>query len=175
MKEIIKTIKAENIAELYKNNGVSSNRADSVNQKFQTMPDKFEVFGLCFPEIVINGETRVTPAFAINESGTNYIPVGQLFANYTDKTEASKINKEGDNKGKFLVVNNKKVNKLADGLSEAEFIELVVGKKFKSAQPKDFAVFQPLYKDGKPVYGETSEQALEMIKPKSYRVVSIVE
>lgn len=175
MKEIIKAIKAENVADLYKANKVFEKRTERVNQKFQTMPDKFEVFGLCFPEIEIDGETRVTPAFAINETGSNYLPVALLFANYTDKTEASKINKEGNNKGKFLVVNNRKVNKLADGLSEAEFIELVVGKKFKSAQPKDFAVFQPLYKDGKPVYGETSEQALEMIKPKSYRVVSIVE
>lgn len=178
MDTIIKISKAEDVEAAYKNNNVSKPRIDGLNDKFQTVPDEFTVYGLVFPTLRIGGkEIPNVPAFALNEDGTKYLPVGTLKQAYTDKSTASEITKDGDNKGKYLVVNNKRVHSFVEGLSEAEIVAFAQGKTFKAAKVKDFNVFQPKYDDDtkKPIYADTADDALKMVKPKSYRVISVKE
>ena len=174
--EVIKINSAADVEDAYKGANVSKTRVDSLNDKFQTVPDEFTIYGLCFPTLKIGGEDIPNvPAFAINEDGTKYVPVGTFKQSYTDKNTASEITKEGDNKGKFLVVNNKRVHPLTEGLSEAEIVAYVQGKTFKAAKAKDFQVFQPKYEKKQPIYADTADDALKMVKPKSYRVITVKE
>lgn len=172
--EVIKIATAKDVEEVYTANNVSAPRISSLNNKFQTIPDEFTVYGLCFPTLKIGSQTLPNvPAFAINEDGSKYVPVGTFKQSWTDKTTASEITKEGDNKGKFLVVNNKRVHALTEGLSEAEIVAFVQGKTFKASKAKEYQVFQPEYGDDrKPVYGTTAKEALDMVKPKSFRIIS---
>ena len=173
MDTIVKISKAEDVETAYKNNNVNDTRVKGLHDKFQTVPDEFTVYGLCFPTLRIGGEDIPNvPAFAINEEGTKYLPVGTFKQAYTDKNSASQITKEGDNKGKFLVVNNKRVHSFSEGLSEAEIIVFAQGKTFKAAKAKDFQVYQPDYVNKKPIYSDTEAVALAMVKPKSFRVIS---
>ena len=171
--EIIKINSASDVEEVYTANNVSETRVKGLDDKFQTVPDEFTVYGLVFPTLKIGGvEVPNVPSFAISEDGKKYIPVGTFKQSYTDKTTASQITKEGDNKDKYLVVNNKRVHSLSEGLSEAEIVAFVQNKTFKAAKAKDYPVFQPTYTNRKPVYALTEKEALEMVKPKSYRVIS---
>lgn len=170
--EIIKINSAEEVQALYQKHGVNENRTKTVNDKFVTVPDEFTVYGLSFKTINIAGEENPNvPVLSISEDGSKYITVGTLKQAYTDKDKASKITKEGDNKGHFLVVNNKRVHPFTEGLSEAEIIAFCQGKSFRSKKAKDFPVFQPNYVNKKPVYPATEQEALEMVKPKSFRVI----
>ena len=178
MDTIVKITDVKAVEDAYKTAKVSQPRIDGLNEKFQTVPDEFTVYGLVFPTLKI-GEKEIpnVPAFAINEEGTKYLPVGTFKQSYTDKDSASKITKEGDNKNKYLVVNNKKVHKFTEGLSEAEIIVFAQGKTFKAAKAKDYQVFQPKYDDNtkKPIYAGTADEAMAMVKPKSYRVITVKE
>lgn len=171
--EIIKINDVKDVEAAYKAANVSEPRIKGLNDKFQSIPDEFTVYGLVFPTLKINGEeVPNVPSFAINEEGTKYVPVGTFKQSYTDKTTASQITKAGDNKDLWLVVNNKRVHPLSEGLSEAEIVAYVQGKTFKASKPKDFMVFQPEYKNRKPIYAGSPEEALKMVKPKSYRVIT---
>ena len=102
--EVIKINSAADVEDAYKGAKVSKTRVDSLNDKFQTVPDEFTIYGLCFPTLKIAGEeVPNVPAFAISEDGKKYIPVGTFKQSYTDKNSASEITKEGKNKGKFLI------------------------------------------------------------------------
>ena len=176
MDTIIKISKAEDVEDAYKSNNVSKPRIDGLNDKFQTVPDEFTVYGLVFPTLKIAGEeVPNVPAFAISEDGKKYIPVGTFKQSYTDKNSASQITKDGDNKGKYLVVNNKRVHPLTEGLSEAEIIVFAQGKTFKASKAKDYPVFQPKYEKKQPIYADTADEAIKMVKPKSYRVITVKE
>ena len=145
-----------------------------MNDKFTVVPDNFVAKELIFVDITVNGkENKNIPAFRIGEDKTKYVLVGQIRSQYTDKKSASKITKEGANKDKFLVVNNRYVNDFVEGLSEAEAVSYCLGKSFKAAKAKDYQVYQPEYIDGKPVYADTEAKAIEGIKPKSYRALTI--
>lgn len=174
MDAIVKINKVEDVEDAYKAAKVSEPRINSLHDKFQTVPDEFTVYGLVFPTLKIGGkEIPNVPSFAINEEGTKYLPVGTFKQSYTNKTTASQITKEGANKDKFLVVNNKRVHLFSEGLSEAELIVFAQGKTFKAAKAKDYQVFQPEYDDNKkPIYADTADGALAMVKPKSYRIIS---
>lgn len=173
MEKIIKVSSAEDVQKLYEDNGVNDNRTKTVNDKFVTVPDEFTVYGLGFKDITIAGEVNPNvPVLIISEDGEKYITVGTFKQSYTDKDKASKITKEDSpHKGDFLVVNNKRVHQFTEGLSEAEIIAFCQDKTFKSRKAKDFPVFQPKYVNKKPVYAPTEAEAIEMIKPKSYRVI----
>ena len=176
MDTIIKISKAEDVENVYKTNNVSDTRVKGLNDKFQTVPDEFTVYGLVFPTLKIGGnEVPNVPSFAISEDGKKYIPVGTFKQSYTDKNSASQITKDGDNKGKYLVVNNKRVHSFVEGLSEAEIVAFAQGKSFKAAKAKDYPVYQPKYVAKKPIYADTATGALEMVKPKSYRAISVKE
>ena len=172
--EIIKITSAADVKTAYEDNNVNHTRVNGLDDKFQSIPDEFTVYGLCFPTLKIGGnEIPNVPSFAINEDGTKYVPVGTFKQSYTDKGTASEITKEGSNKGKYLVVNNKRVHSLSEGLSEAEIVAFVQGKTFKASKAKEYQVFQPEYgTDRKPIYGSTAKEALDMVKVKSYRVIT---
>lgn len=173
MDSIVKITSAKDVEDAYKAHKVSEPRTNGLHDKFQVIPDEFTIYGLCFPTLKINGEDIPNvPSFAINEEGTKYIPVGTFKQAYTDKSTASQITKAGNNKDKFLVVNNKRVHPFTEGLSEAELIVFVQGKTFKAARTKEFQVFQPEYVNKKPIYSDSPEGALKMVKPKSFRVIS---
>lgn len=174
--EVIKIKSAEDVQALYKQNEVSEPRTNSVNDKFVVVPDEFTVYGLGFKDITIGGEISPNvPVLSISEDGSKYITVGTLKQSYTDKTVASKITKKGDNKDKYLVVNNRRVHEFTEGLSEAEIIAFCQDKTFKARKAKDYPVFQPEYKNKKPVYAGTEDEALKMVKPKSFKVISVKE
>lgn len=171
--EIIKINSTEDVQAAYTTANVNPTRVNSLNDKFQAVPDEFTIFGLCFPTLKIGSEEIPNvPSFAINADGTKYIPVGTFKQSYTDKNTASQITKEGNNKGKYLVVNNKRVHTFTDGLSEAEIVSFAQGKTFKASKTRDFQVFQPKYVAKNPIYADTAEGALQMVKPKSYRVIT---
>ena len=174
--EVIQVTSASEVAQLYKENNVNPNRQKSVNDKFVTVPDQFTCYGLVFVDLKIgDNEMKNVPAIAISEDGKKYITVGTFRQAYTDKTSASKITKEGENNGHFLVVNNKSVHKFSEGLSEAEVVAFVQGKSFKAAAAKDYPTFQVEYDKTtrKPVYPTTEEEALKLILPKSYRALTV--
>lgn len=176
MEKINKVASAEDVQKLYEDNGVNETRTKTVNDKFVTVPDEFTVYGLSFKTITIAGEENPNvPVLSISEDGSKYITVGTFKQSYTDKTTASVISKEGDNKGKYLVVNNRRVHEFTEGLSEAEIIAFCQDKTFKSRKAKDFPVFQPTYVNKKPNYPLTEKDALDMVKPKSYRVILVKE
>lgn len=170
--EVIKVTSAEDVQQLYKDNKVNENRMKAVNDKFVTVPDEFTVYGLTFKTITIAGEENPNvPVLSISEDGSKYITVGTFKQSYTDKSNASQITKAGDNKDKYLVVNNKRVHEFTEGLSEAEIIAYCQDKTFKAKKAKDFPVFQPKYVNKKPIYPLTEKEALEMVKPKSFRAI----
>ncbi len=172
--DIIKAATPEAVKEAYATLGVKQTRIDSVLDKFATIPDRFTCLGLIVVDVKVGSNiNRNIPALAISEDGTKYVLVGQLISQFTDKTTASVITKEGDNNGKFLVVNNKRVHSIFEGMSEAEVVAFCIGKTFVSKPAKDFKCYQPKYVDNKPVFADTAEQALADVKPKSYRVVNV--
>jgi hypothetical protein len=172
--DLIKAKTAEAVQQAYKDLGVKESRVKAALDKFATIPDKFTCHGLIVVDIKV-GENinKNIPALAISEDGTKYVLVGQMISQFTDKTAASVITKEGDNNGKFLVVNNKRVHSIFEGMSEAEVVAFCIGKTFVSKPAKDFKCYQPKYVDNKPVFADTAEQALADVKPKSYRVVNV--
>lgn len=173
----IKVNSAEDVQKLYKDNGVSETRTNAVNDKFVTVPDKFTVYGLDFKDITIEGVVNPNvPVLSISEDGSKYITVGTFKQSHTDKATASKITKAGDNEGHYLVVNNRRVHTFTEGMSEAEIVAFCQGKTFKSKpSSEDLKVFQPTYVNRKPVYPGTAEEALKLVKPKSFRVISVKE
>ena len=178
--DVIKVTSVEAVKAAYTKFGVSEKRIESLESKFVSIPDEFQVTGLTAREATIQGETRVIPEFEVKVGKLkNTIPVGQLFAQYVgDTTKASEITKEGSTyKGKFLVSNNKRVNSFAEGLSEAEFIIACMGKTFKAEPAKDYPVYSGFVsRDGKNVleFHDTPEAAIAAIKPKSYRAVNMM-
>ena len=174
MAQEIINLSPEQVVAAYQAANVNPNRIKTMNDKFTTIPDSFTAKELIFVDITVNGKVNKNiPAFRVGEDNSKYVLVGQIRSQYTDKKTASKISKEGDNKGKFLVVNNRYVNDFVEGLSEAEAVSYCLGKSFKAAKAKDYPVYQPEYIDGKPVYAETETKALEGVKPKSYRSLTI--
>jgi len=172
--EIIKIKTAEEVKAAYEKMGVKESRIEGLNDKFQTIPENFKPIGLIAVDVKVGKNlNKNIPAFAIDAKGTKYILVGQFLSQYTDKTTASKITKEGANKDKYLVVNNKRVHPCTEGMSEAEVVAFAIGKEFVSAPAKDFLCYQPKYVDNKPIFAETEEEALKDVHPKSYRVISV--
>ena len=175
MKKVVKVTSIESVKEIYVQNGVSQTRINGLSDKFQTIPDKFKVYGIQFEDLKIseNNIVKNVPCFSIDAKGEKYIPVGTFKQAYTDKTTASEIKKEGDNKGKYLVVNNKRVHTFTEGLSEEEIVAFCQGKSFKALPARDYDVYSPEYVNGKPVYQLTADDALESIAKKSYRQIEI--
>lgn len=172
--DLFKVKTAEDIAKAYAQAGVSQKRIEGLENKFQTIPDNFKIEGLCFPKLKIGDKTVVVPSFALDTKATRTIPVGQLFASHVGNTPtASEIQKaDSAYKGKFLVVNKERVNKLAEGLSEAEFITAVTGKKFKANPAQDFQVYTGFNDKGELTFHNTPEEAIEKgITVKSYRTI----
>lgn len=178
----------EDVAKSYKDNGVSASRQKSLKDKFEQVPSKFTVHGLTFVTLNINGkEIKNVPAFAINEDGSKYVLVGTFRQTYTDKTEPTIITKKTKNENKLMVVNNKNVHEVAQGMSEAELIVYCIGKSFHTETVDDpFRVYVPEYINNQPVFYDaftdlaTKEKSVDnytktmkRIVPKSY--VKIVE
>lgn len=178
--DVIKVESVEAVKEAYAKFGVSEKRIESLDSKFVSIPDEFQVVGLTAREATIQGEIRVIPEFKVKVGKVeNSIPVGQLFAQYvSDVTKASQITKDGSAyKGRYLVSNNKRVNSFAEGLSEAEFIVACMGKKFKAEPAKDYPVYSGFVSEnGKNVlkFHDTPEAAIAAIVPKSYRAVNMI-
>lgn len=160
----------EDVAKAYKDNGVSKNRLESLNDKFAQLPKEFTVYGLIFVTLDINGrKIENVPAFAVNGDGSKYVLVGTFKQTYTDKTEPSKITKPNSKYlGKYMFVNNRQVHPIFEGKSEGELIVDVKGKSFYTTEATPFKVFSPKYVDNKPVYGDTPEDAEKLITVKSY-------
>lgn len=174
MKKVVKVTSIESVKEIYVQNGVNETRIKGLSDKFQTVPDKFKVHGIQFEDLKVGEEiVKNVPCFSIDNKGEKYIPVGTFKQAYTDKTTASEIKKEGDNKGKYLVVNNKRVHTFTEGLSEEELVVFCQGKSFKTLPARDYNVYSPEYVDRKPVYQESPEDALLKIAPKSFRQIEI--
>ena len=172
MAEIIELKTVEDVKAAYEKLGVKQTRIDSLNEKFSQLPKEFECMELGTTTLTIGDKTlENVPCFFINKEKTKYVLIGTFKQMYTDKTTASKITKNTVNNGKFLVVNNKNVHPIAEGLSEAELVLALNGKKFKTAPAKDYPVYQPEYKDEKPIYQDTAELALAKISPKSYQKI----
>lgn len=176
--ETIKPKTVQDIKDAFKTFGVSTTRIDGLEAKFVTMPDEFTITGITAREVTITGQTRVVPEFEVlSNKVKSTIPIGQLFASYVGTPKASKITKKGSKyEGKYLVSNNKRVNSFAEGLSEAEFILAVMGKKFKAQPAADFQVYSGFVaKDGANVltFHDSEEAAIAAIAPKSYRRVEI--
>lgn len=172
--EIISNLSTpEEVKAAYEKMGVKMARISGLNDKFMTVPESFEVFGLVPKDVTINGRIMQNiPAFSIDEEGDQFVLVGSFLSRYTDRATASKITKEGANKGKFMVTNNKRVHPFTEGLSEAELVVKVLNiKKFKSNPAQDFDVFQPEYIDGKPQFPDTETEAFKCVIAKSYRVI----
>lgn len=171
----------EQVCEAYKNNNVNEKRIAGMNEKFTTVPDKFTVYELIFVDVKVDGDVKKNvPAFRIGETAKDYVLIGQLRAQHTDKTEATQITKDNGNKDKWLVVNNKYVNKFAENRSEAEFVAFCIGKTFKLRADDDtnYRVFSGKFdkETNKVSFYDTAKEALEMgVKPKSYRSYRIVE
>lgn len=178
--DVIKVESVEAVKEAYVKFGVSEKRIESLDSKFVSIPDEFQVIGLTAREAEIQGTKRVIPEFKVKSGKVeSTIPVGQLFAQYAaDPTKASKITKAGSAyENSYLVSNNKRVNPFAEGLSEAEFIVACQGKKFKAGPPQDFLVYSGfVVENEKNVlrFHKTPEEAVAAVKPKSYRPVNMV-
>lgn len=157
----------------YEKLGVKESRVNQLDNKIASLPAEFTCRGLIAVDLKIGDRTMQNiPAFSISDDNSKYVLVGTLMQAYTDKTTASVINKEGANKGKYMVVNNKRVHEFAEGLSEAEVVAFCAGKTFKTAKAKDYSVFQPEYVDNNPVFADTADNALKLVKPKSYQKIS---
>lgn len=178
MAEIISILSTpEDVKAAYEKMGVKTALISGLNDKFMTVPESFEVFGLIPKDVTINGRTMQNiPAFAIDKDGDQFVLVGSFLSQYTDRTTASKITREGVNNGKFMVANNKRVHPFTEGLSEAELVVKVLKmKRFISNPAEDFDVFQPEYIDGKPQFPDTEIEALKRVITKSYRVIYPVD
>lgn len=166
---------AEEVAKAYEDNGVNKNRRDSLNDNYSQLPEKFKIYGLTFVTLNIGEKTlNNVPAFAISEDGKQTVLVGTFKQTYTDKNEATKIKKEGNNKGKFMVVNNCKVHQFAVNKSEADLVVDAIGKTFVTKPSANFAVFVPPYKNNAPQYAETAQEALNMVTNKSYSIIELL-
>lgn len=165
----------EDVAKAYEDAGVNQKRQDSLFDNYSQLPSKFKVFGLTFVTLTIGEKVlKNVPAFAISEDGKQTVLVGTFKQSYTDKTEAVKIKKEGKNKGKFMVVNNKRVHPFAVNKSEADLVVSAKGKTFITQPSQDFNVFVPTYKDNSPQYAETADEAMGMITNKSYSIIELL-
>lgn len=175
MEVITNLSSAEEVAKAYEDNGVNKNRRDSLNDNYSQLPEKFKVHGLTFVTLTIGEKVlKNVPAFAISEDGKQTVLVGTFKQTYTDKNEATKIKKEGKNKGDFMVVNNCKVHPFAINKSEADIVTEAIGKTFVTKPSQDFRVFVPPYKDNAPQYAKTAEEALKMVTNKSYSVIELL-
>ena len=174
--EVISEIKsAEDVATAYETHGVNKKRRDALNDNYSQLPEKFKVYGLTFVTLTIGEKVlNNVPAFAISEDGKQTVLVGTFKQTYTDKNEATKIKKEGNNQGKFMVVNNCKVHPFAINKSEADLVVDAIGKTFISKPSGDFKVFVPPYVNNAPQYAETAEEALKMVTNKSYSVIELL-
>ena len=173
-KEIISDLSTpEEVKAAYEKMGVKTARISGLNDKFMTVPEKFEVFGLIPKDVTINGRTMQNiPAFSIDKEGDQFVLVGSFLSQYSDRTTASKITREGANYGKFLIANNRRVHPFTEGLSEAELVIKVLKiKHFISNPAQDFDVFQPEYVDNKPQFPDTEAEAFKRVITKSYRVI----
>ena len=175
MEVITKLNSSEDVAKAYEDAGVNQKRQDSLNDNYSQLPSKFKIYGLTFVTLTIGEKVlKNVPAFAISEDGKQTVLVGTFKQSYTDKTEAVKIKKEGKNKGKFMVVNNKKVHEFAINKSEADLVVDAIGKTFTTKPSQDFNVFVPPYKDNTPQYAKTAAEALEMVTNKSYSIIELL-
>lgn len=165
----------EDVAKAYEDAGVNQKRQDSLFDNYSQLPEKFKVFGLTFVTLTIGEKVlKNVPAFAISEDGKQTVLVGTFKQTYTDKDEAVKIKKEGKNKGKWMVVNNKKVHPFAVNKSEADLVVDTIGKTFVTKPSQDFNVFVPPYVNNAPQYAETAQEALNMVTNKSYSVIELL-
>ena len=175
MEVIIELKTAEDVAAAYEENGVNKKRRDALNDNYSQLPSKFKIYGLTFVTLTIGDRVlKSVPAFAISEDGKQTVLVGTFKQTYTDKNEATQIRKEGKNKGKFMVVNNKKVHDFSINKSEADLVVDAIGKTFVTKPSKDFTVFVPPYVDNAPQYAETAQEALNMVTNKSYSVIELL-
>lgn len=174
MSELI-ILSPEQVVKAYTENGVNPNRIKNMEQKFVTIPDQFTAKELIFVELTVGDKTlKSVPAFRYGDEKSKHVLVGQLRGQYTDKKEASLIKKDGANFGRYLVVNNKFVNDFAEGLSEAEFVSYCLGKNFKATKAKDFPVYSGKFVGDKVEFHLTAAEALDAIKPKSYRKCEVI-
>lgn len=165
----------EDVAKAYEDAKVNEKRQKTLFDNYSQLPEKFKVYGLTFVTLVIGEKVlKNVPAFAISEDGKQTVLVGTFKQTYTDKTEATKIKKEGKNEGKWMVVNNKKVHPIAVNKSEADLVVAVNGKTFTTSPSQDFNVFVPPYKDNKPQYAKDAAGALKMVTNKSYPVIELL-
>ena len=165
----------EEVVKAYEDNGVNQNRRDSLKDNYSQLPEKFKIYGLTFVTLNIGEKTlNNVPAFAISEDGKQTVLVGTFKQTYTDKNEATKIKKDGKNRGKFMVVNNCKVHQFAVNKSEADLVVDAIGKTFVTKPSANFAVFVPPYKNNAPQYAETAQEALNMVTNKSYSLIELL-
>lgn len=172
--DLITAKTAEEVVKAYTNAGVNPKRIANLTAKFASIPDKFQVAGLTFLNLKIGEkELPAVPHFATKAGET--IPIGQLFANYCDAdAKATKIaKKDSAFEGKFLVVNNHKVNEFAKNKSEAEFVAFCMGKKFEALEAKDYPQYSG-FVDGEITFHKTAVEAEQAIAPKSYRAVKVL-
>lgn len=172
--DTIKVTTPESVKAAYEAAGVNPNRVRNIDAKFQAIPDQFEIVGIGFKDLTIGTKTVPTVPHFITKAGES-IPIGSLFANYCDaKAKAVAIKKAGsDFLGKFMVVNNLKVNKFAEAKSEAEFVSFCVGKKFVASESVDFQQYSS-FVDGVLTFHNTADEAEKAILPKAYRPCNIV-
>ena len=165
----------EDVAKAYEDAGVNQNRQDSLFDNYSQLPEKFKVYGLTFVTLTIGEKVlKNVPAFAISEDGKQTVLVGTFKQTYTDKDEAVKIKKEGKNKGKWMVVNNKKVHPFAVNKSEADLVVDAKGKTFVTKPSENFKVFVPHYVNNAPQYAKDEAEALKMVTNKSYSVIELL-
>ena len=170
MKKIIKKVPKDYSKNIFLNNGISEEKVRMLGTRY-SLPNEFIIVDVEkeFIEQNIDGNTVKIPSFKLADGST--MPINSLFASYTTRDKAQPLKKD---KTKFLVVNNKKVYSFAEGKTIFEFADWCVGKKFKCGESKDLPVFSVEYIDREPQYPTSEALALEMIKPKSYRVCSLV-
>ena len=175
MEVITKLNSPEDVAKAYEDAGVNDKRRDALFDNYSQLPEKFKVYGLTFVTLTIGEKVlNNVPAFAISEDGKQTVLVGTFKQTYTDKTEAVKIKKEGKNKGKWMVVNNKRVHPFAVNKSEADIVVDAKGKTFVTKPSQDFNVFVPPYVNNAPQYASTAGEAMEMVTNKSYSVIELL-
>jgi hypothetical protein len=83
------------------------------------------------------------------------------------------INKEGY-KNKWIIPNTLKVNKIADGLSEVEFVSMMLNTKIEIERFETFPVFRPHYIDRIPVYPDNEKDAYNFVHELLYPIISII-
>lgn len=173
----IPLISTKEVATAYIDAGVSKFRIRNLEKHFKLIPDRFKILGLCFPKVNIDGKEVVVPSFKIDNKEIPSIPVNLLFASHVGSTptttEIQKFNSQ--HKGKFMVFNKEKVNKFAQGLSEAEFVVFMMGKCFKTNPVQDYLVYSGYNEKDELTFHNSPKEAIKKgIKLKKYPTVEIV-